>query len=378
MPSFRLMLPCLLASVGCGGDMLLSTKTEGGGVDTASDACEPLPWYQDADSDGYGAGEAVMACEPPSDRYTHIDGDCDDGDAAVSPTATEVCNELDDNCNGAVDESGGAETWYADSDGDGHGDPDAPTSACTQPAGTVDSSDDCDDTNAAVSPAGIELCNGIDDDCNGEIDDNPTDTSTWYADSDGDGYGDPSVSVEACPPGDGWVANSDDCNDLDGTNWDDCGSSSGGGCTDTVHQWSDSSPSQPELHIVSVYEADGGHGGPPGNITVDIDRPGNVVLVLSSYEPVDWTVREQAGTTIDEVILNGYHTQRLVSGAASATVLDRSYESSGTYWTACGYAWPSSSGGCDTPGLVSAAELHSGLDLAGFVGCYHGTSFSVN
>ena len=149
-------------------------------------------------------------------------------------------------------------------------------------------------------------------------------------------------------------------------------------CTDTIYLWSDSAPSQPELHIVSVYEADGGHGGPAGNITVHIDRPGNVVLVLSSYEPVDWTVLEQAGTTIDEVILNGYHTQRLVRGASGATVLDRTYENGGNYWAGCAYAWPSSDGGCDTPGLVSAAELHSGLELTSFVGCYHGTSFSVH
>ena len=141
-------------------------------------------------------------------------------------------------------------------------------SACTQPSGTVDSSNDCDDSDALVNPAGTELCNGVDDDCNGEIDDNPVDTSTWYADSDGDGYGDPAVSTDSCPPGDGWVANSDDCDDLDGTSWDDCSSTSAGGCSGTLHQWSDSSPSQPELHIVSVYEGDGGHGGPPGNITV--------------------------------------------------------------------------------------------------------------
>ena len=92
---------------------------------------------------------------------------------------------------------------------------------------------------------------------------------------------------------------------------------------------------------------------------------------------MNWTVRESSGTVINQVILNGYHDQELIAGASSATVSEYTYEGTGSYIAACGYAWPSSTGGCDTPTLVAGAESLSGLDLAGFVGCYHGTAFDV-
>lgn len=373
----RLVPSLLLFSAGCGSDTLVSTKVEA--KDTAvvvTESCESVNWYQDADGDGHGAGDPVSACEPPSERYTHITGDCDDSDASISPDADESCNGIDDDCNGAIDEGFSTSSWYYDRDGDSYGDPDAEVSACEQPEGAVANSSDCDDGNAAISPGATEICNDLDDDCNGEIDDG-VEVSDWYRDSDTDGRGDPRETVSACTQPSGYVDNSDDCDDTDATNWDDCATTAGGTCSGTVYQWADSSPGQPELQIVSVYEADGGHGGPPGNITVDIDRPGNVVLVLSSYEPVDWTVNEQPGTVIDEVILNGYHDQRLVGGASGASVSTYTYDGTGTYLAACGYAWPSSSGGCDTPGLVSRAESLTGLNLSAFVGCYHGTGFRV-
>lgn len=65
---------------------------------------EVITWYADADGDGFGdADVAVQACEQP-EGYIENDGDCDDGDADRNPEAVEVCNGLDDDCDGEVDE----------------------------------------------------------------------------------------------------------------------------------------------------------------------------------------------------------------------------------------------------------------------------------
>ncbi|MFZ5475925.1 MAG: MopE-related protein [Myxococcota bacterium] len=102
--------------------------------------------YGDSDGDGYGAGEAVSGCTGSS-GYVEVAGDCDDGDAAVSPAAAEVCNEVDDDCDGQTDEDVGA-WYYDDADGDGWGDPDAPVWACAEEPGTAANDGDCDDADA--------------------------------------------------------------------------------------------------------------------------------------------------------------------------------------------------------------------------------------
>ena len=147
----------------------------------------------DADGDGFAAGE-----------------DCDDGDASVNAGATEVCDGIDNDCDGEVDE-GVTSTWFADADGDSYGDPAAPIEACSQPEGAVSAATDCDDTDPSVTPAASERCDGIDNDCDGEIDEDVR--SSWYADADGDGWGDPGVSVEDCDPPSGFVDNAGDCDD---------------------------------------------------------------------------------------------------------------------------------------------------------------------
>eukprot|EP00567_Pseudictyota_dubia_P018760 CAMPEP_0197433262 /NCGR_PEP_ID=MMETSP1175-20131217/1189_1 /TAXON_ID=1003142 /ORGANISM="Triceratium dubium, Strain CCMP147" /LENGTH=95 /DNA_ID=CAMNT_0042961583 /DNA_START=6 /DNA_END=290 /DNA_ORIENTATION=- len=90
------------------------------------------------------------ACSAPS-GYVEDDADCDDGNAAINPGATEVCNGLDDNCNGQVDEDV-KNIYYADADGDGFGDAMTTTEACSAPSGYVDDDADCDDWDAAVNP----------------------------------------------------------------------------------------------------------------------------------------------------------------------------------------------------------------------------------
>ncbi|WP_173179852.1 MopE-related protein [Desulfosarcina ovata] len=160
------------------------------------DDCNPDTLDDDLDQDGY-----VLA------------DDCDDTDAAVNPEATEVCDGIDNNCDGQIDE-GVTTTFYLDADGDGFGDEAAPTEACEAPTGYVAVAGDCDDTDAAINPGATEVCDDIDNNCDGQIDEG---CGVYYQDADGDGYGNPDVSIEDTALPSGYVTNNTDCDDNDAT-----------------------------------------------------------------------------------------------------------------------------------------------------------------
>jgi len=181
--------------------------------------------------------------------------DCDDQDAEVNPDAVEVCNQMDDNCDGQIDEGLTVVRYYFDGDGDGYGVSDPSIVDCSQQSGYVLTFDDCDDQNASVfpgqteapyngldddcdpstpdddldgdgyvlaedcadmdatiSPAAAEICDGLDNNCNSEIDEGLT-IIIGYPDTDGDGYGADVLPVEACDLLVGYVENSLDCDD---------------------------------------------------------------------------------------------------------------------------------------------------------------------
>ena len=187
--------------------------------DDAVDEAGGTAWYADSDADGFGnPANATTACTAPAGSVAD-NTDCDDDDANVNPDAPEVCdaNAVDEDCDGRAndddsDATGGG-TYYADTDGDTYGDPNSPRSACTQPAGYVTEPVDCNDNDVLSYPGGVEICDGNDNDCNGQVDDNVAELTIWYQDADGDGYGNSAEEVESCAAPSGYVDNFLDCND---------------------------------------------------------------------------------------------------------------------------------------------------------------------
>ncbi len=135
--------------------------------------------YADSDGDGYGDDSALITYCSANIGYVLNGGDCDDTNASVNPAAAEICNGLDDNCDGDVDVSNtqfvGAQVWYQDMDQDGYGDATNVLWSCQQPLNYVNNQQDCNDSNGIIYPNAEELCDDIDNNCNGSIDENCTD-----------------------------------------------------------------------------------------------------------------------------------------------------------------------------------------------------------
>lgn len=145
------------------------------------------------------ANDDGLSDDEPEDR-TDRDGDgvpasvdCDDRDPSrLGPTA-----------------------WYGDGDGDGYG-AGAAIEACSQPTGSSSNAQDCDDSNAGVNPEATERCNGFDDDCDGDVDDEDSAVEGLveaWTDADNDGWGNPEAPVMVCGLGTGVADQPDDCDD---------------------------------------------------------------------------------------------------------------------------------------------------------------------
>lgn len=269
-----------------------------GTVDT--DAIDLQLWFPDVDRDGYGAGTSpagsqVVACEAPPDLpdgtpFGVGGADCDDTDPAIHPSAAELCDSVDRNCDGSSSfGASNAVDWVLDADGDGHGDSTQPVQVacsapgpshipgvandcndadnsihpsaaercdgvdnncsgneldamdrvqampdndgdgfprstggglyCVIPTGFVEAGGviDCDDSNASAFPGGVEVCDGVDNDCSGIADDLTEAPPLWFADDDSDGFGtmQAEASVLTDCPAPGYVSSSTDCDDSD-------------------------------------------------------------------------------------------------------------------------------------------------------------------
>lgn len=182
------------------------------------DGLQVFTYYEDADGDGYGdVAVALDTClqQPPQDYVTN-NQDCDDTNPSINPSISEVCNDVDDDCSGVVDDNLVFRIFYEDQDRDGYGNASVFMEEChlDVPEGYSLIAGDCDDLNDEINPSATERCNDVDDDCSGEVDDDIP-YYTYYEDSDSDSYGHADRSILICnaEPPEGFVTNSDDCDD---------------------------------------------------------------------------------------------------------------------------------------------------------------------
>ncbi|MEL6343999.1 MAG: putative metal-binding motif-containing protein [Myxococcota bacterium] len=233
--------------------------------DEDSAVIDAADWYLDSDADTFGdIRDTVRACAAPT-GYVADNTDCDDSRDDVYPGGPEVCDEIDNDCDELVDDDDedrfNAPAWYTDNDEDGYGETASVVVACVGPEGTVPLGGDCDDEdptfnpdaveddctdpndyncdgstgfqdadgdgypactecddfNRDINPEGTEICNRVDDDCDGDIDIDDDDligAITIYVDDDEDGYGDEDdAGTLSCAVSSGYVLDNTDCDD---------------------------------------------------------------------------------------------------------------------------------------------------------------------
>jgi hypothetical protein len=175
---------------------------DGDGVNTCDGDCDdnnPLafPGAADVPEDGVDTNcDGLTGVDQDGDEYAAYVDDCDDDDATVHPGAAELCDGIDQDCDGVPSALAGGDE--IDEDGDGY-------LACAE----------CDDSSADRYPGAPELCDGLDTDCDGVLD---------PGDLDGDGDGDlactdcddgDSTRTTLDEDGDGETSCATDCDDAD-------------------------------------------------------------------------------------------------------------------------------------------------------------------
>jgi hypothetical protein len=211
-----LLLP--LAACGAGGGAAGTADDDPAASPGFADTGCGLTWHPDADGDGYGTDtHDLEACAAP-EGWVAAGGDCDDLEPASFPGNAEVCDGVDNDCDGTVDgaDATDAETLWHDYDGDGYGKTSAGRGCPGEGYATVDG--DCNDGYALEYPGAPERCDGYDNDCDRATDEEGSDGGPWYTDADGDGYGDPAASFYGdCTVPAGASAYATDCDDGDAT-----------------------------------------------------------------------------------------------------------------------------------------------------------------
>ncbi|MDA3840152.1 MAG: putative metal-binding motif-containing protein [Patescibacteria group bacterium] len=186
----------------------------GAGVLFAVNADTTQTYYLDTDGDGYGDSAVSIASTTSPSGYVLDSSDCDDNDSSIHPEADELCDGVDNNCSGDIDDEGVQTAYYYDFDADGFGEIGTSTLACSAPSiDYVEVSGDCDDMASSTNPNATEICDGVDQNCDGSVDEGVT--TTYYLDDDADGYGFTASTTESCAAPVGYASLNDDCNDDD-------------------------------------------------------------------------------------------------------------------------------------------------------------------
>ncbi len=217
---------CSMGAMACVGTELVCT----GGVTETTETCNNLDddcdgtidngvrtsFWLDADNDTFGDSNVMMAaCSQPVGYVTN-DSDCNDACTGCFPGGTEVCDGNNNDCDASVDE-GVATTYYQDADSDSRGNPNMSMTACSAPLGYVTNTNDCNDMCNLCWTGNPEVCDGLDNNCVGGVDEGVL--TTFYRDADMDSRGNPAMSMMACTAPSGYVNNSNDCNDACNTCW---------------------------------------------------------------------------------------------------------------------------------------------------------------
>ena len=213
-------------------------------------AITPSLYYADTDGDGFGdPTNDTLLCNAPS-GFVSNNTDCDDTNAAVNPNTTwyqDLDNDQVGNttvtltaclqpagyvlANGDCDDNNAAVVapvlYYSDADNDGFGDDATATPFCQAPVNLIAIGGDCDDNNNAIYPGAPEICDGFDNNCNGQNDEGLT-FLNYYFDGDGDGFGigNPTVS---CNPVSGYATQNGDCDDSNNSAYPGATDSEGNG-----------------------------------------------------------------------------------------------------------------------------------------------------
>ncbi len=357
------------------------------------DALDATTWYLDGDEDGYGSDDdTTTACDEPtgyvdvggdcddgdaaynpgaseddctdpndyncdgSVGYTDDDGDgwaaceeCDDGDASIYPGADEYCDGADNDCDKEIDEEAvDAPTWYIDKDGDGFGDASSTVTACDQPSGYDDDPDDCDDSDATIKPTASEYCDGVDNDCNGLTDDaDPAvmDASDWYPDADSDSYGDAAAAaLVACDQPTAYVMDNTDCDDADATVSPSAAEEPGDTCFDAVDNDCDGNADTTDSDCAACPDSCA------GEVCLYVD--GNLEASQS-------TALAASMASIDSLALSGGVFDQVLVGAAGTVVAAEDFSAGPGCFT----------GGVPAAGGVDAAKgascAFTAIDLSG-------------
>jgi hypothetical protein len=223
-----------------------------------------ITFYKDNDGDGYGdPNNSIQACSQPA-QYVQKSDDCNDNNNLINPNTTwfkdydgdgftdgttqiscpqptgYVLNAIPGDCNDSNSNINPNTTWFKDADEDGFNDGTFQVS-CVQPAGFVLSAPggDCDDSDPARNPGQSEICDGKDNNCDGQIDEGVL--LTFYKDQDGDGYGNANNPTQACLQPVGYVQNPFDCNDNNASIYPgaplNCNNGQDNDCSGNIEKW---------------------------------------------------------------------------------------------------------------------------------------------